>query len=171
MPDVNLNDLQKLGIAQALYKALGRIVSTKDPDSLRSYCDMGLKELYARTGAKQLEIIVGGLKFGQLTAKTSNPTVKETVFVNDRDLLLNGAEPKDVIDFAKDYAQEFGEWLWKRHKAEGEIPPGCEVVVQEVPAQFVGTTLTGCKPEDLGVALGDALPDAIHGVLEGGSNG
>lgn len=169
--DITLNDLQRLAVAQALYKALGRIVSTKDPDSLRSMCDQGLKELYRATGAKQLEITVGGIKFGQLTAKTADAKTVETVYVNDRDLLVNGAEPQDVLDFAKDYAKEFSEWLWKRHKAEGEIPPGCEVVVQETPAQFIGTTLTGCKPEDLGIALGDSLPEAIHGVLEGGIDG
>lgn len=171
MGDVTLNDLQRLAVAQALYKALGKVVSTKDPNSLRSMCDAGLKELYSCTGAKQLEIVVGGLKFGQLTAKTSDARVSETVYVNDRDSLVNCAEPQDVLDFAKDYAKEFSEWLWQRHKAEGEIPSGCEVVVHEVPAQFVGTTLTGCKPEDLGIALGDSLPEAIHGVLEGGIDG
>ena len=39
---MNLNELEpvkQLAVAQAIYKAVGAVVSTKDPDSLRSACD------------------------------------------------------------------------------------------------------------------------------------
>lgn len=167
---ITQNDIQRLGVLQALFKAIGKEVSTKDPDSLRSRVDAALKELNASTGVKSLEIVINGLKFGQLTAKTSDRKTVENVYVNDVEDLVGEALPQDILDFIRDNSGEFACWLWERHKDEGEIPPGCEVVVHELPAQFIGTTLTGCKPEDLGIALGDELPSVVIGALEGGGS-
>ena len=55
----DFNEREQLVIAQALYNALGEIVSTKDADSLRGQADDFYKALYMECGAKSYDMKIG----------------------------------------------------------------------------------------------------------------
>ena len=49
---MELTPIERLVIGQALFDKLGKMVSTKDPDSLRGQADRNYKALFDETGAK-----------------------------------------------------------------------------------------------------------------------
>ena len=70
--------MQRLAIAQALYKKIAEMVSTKEPESLRSEVDEQVKGFYAATGGKSYDVNLNGKQVGTMTvnvAKESTSTV------------------------------------------------------------------------------------------------
>ena len=51
-----MNDIQRLCVAQALYKAIAGAVKTRTPGNLRSVLDAELVRMYEQTGAKSFDI-------------------------------------------------------------------------------------------------------------------
>lgn len=51
-----MNDIQRLCVAQALYKAIAGAVKTRTPGNLRAVLDDDLRRLYEQTGAKSFDI-------------------------------------------------------------------------------------------------------------------
>ena len=51
-----MNDIQRLCVAQALYKAIASAVKTRTPGNLRAVLDDDLRRLYEQTGAKSFDI-------------------------------------------------------------------------------------------------------------------
>ena len=127
---MSYNDVQKLAIAQAFYNAAGKMVSTKDPDSLRSQVDEYFAEQYFETGSKSFDVNLNGETVGTYTIKFSKPTQEQTV----SELVID-----DFVDLAK-WSQQLSdeelrlivesnlEWLANQvFKTTGEIPMGCHV--------------------------------------------
>lgn len=51
-----MNDIQRLCVAQALYKAIASAVKTRTPGNLRAMLDAELVRMYEQTGAKSFDI-------------------------------------------------------------------------------------------------------------------
>ena len=152
-----LTDKEKLAVAQAMYRACAAVVSTKDPDSLRSLCDADMLENYASTGAKSYDMLVAGQKVGTYSVRVSKAR-DELVVVDEHDMKRWAIEQGFIVPTV--------DWdAVKRHFAEtGEVPDGCEV--EHTPERASGTTL---KVDETKVAdaLGAELPAAVRGLLEG----
>lgn len=143
-------ELAQLAGLQALYKAIGAAVSTRDAQSLRGRADSELREMFERAGVDRIRITgPDGTEFGRLVAKLTKESTRRRVVVRDLDLLL---ADRDMVDeFMGQHAHEFAEWLL----SEGVVPDGCDVFEEAVPGgQWAGTTLTGCRPEVVLPALG-----------------
>lgn len=80
-----MTELEKLAVAQALYKAIAAAVSTKDPDSLRGRMDAAAIKGYEATGAKGFDLRLNGRKVGTYTVRVSRPVRRTDLAVTDRE--------------------------------------------------------------------------------------
>lgn len=142
--------LTQLAGLQALYKQLGEILSTKNPDGLRGQVDARLHELWETTGVDRLRLMIGDVEVGKLTAKISKPTKRTTMYVNDPTALLDD-DLATMRAFVRSHAKEYAEFYLENN---GAVPDGCEMGVEDVPAKWQGTTITGCKPQQVLPMLG-----------------
>ena len=166
-----MNDSERLAIAQAIYNHLGKLVSTKDPDSLRAQADREYKALFEQTGAKSFDVRVNGEKVGTYSVKVSKAkpevTVKGIEITDDNALYdsIGFMQIYYLIEFARDHSQEFAEWY---AVLTGEALEGCEWVEYVTPATepaYMGGTLK-VNAEDVANAI-NGLDIGIYGLLEG----
>lgn len=164
-----MKDTEALAIMQAIYKAAGEVVSTKDAGNLRGQVDAHLMDMYETFGVDRIELRVNNEKVGSLgLRKSTKAKTKTTVYVNDAVAaakfvaadeklaqLVLGAAQKALVAYVED---------------TGDVPDGCDVSTETEPAGTVlGTTIRGCDPDAVADALNGALPDAVTGLLGGGS--
>lgn len=160
--------MERLAVAQAAYKALGRIVSAKDPGSLRSRMSGALLEDFGRDGTDRRRVMLNGVKVGMLSVRVPEPRERTVAEVTDEAQLLDwGAD--DMRDYlrSRGLVEDFA--LWEREQGYGPASiPG--VTYKTIAERGQATTiLNGCRPEDVAAALGEGLPEAISGLLaEGG---
>lgn len=146
----NNEALTQLAALQSLYKLLGEVLSTKNPDGLRGQADARFRELYESTGIDRIRLTVNDEEVGKYVAKVSSPTKRTVMHVNDVEALLD-----DNIEVMKAFVREHrAEYADYYLDATGAVPDGCEMTVEDVPAQWLGTTITGCKPEKVLPMLG-----------------
>lgn len=161
-----MTDLEKLAIAQGLFKAVGAIVSTKDPNSLRSAQDMELMRLYETIGVDRVTLKVGDTEVGKLSLRRKKATHKAEVVVEDTAALWawlhNEADETLLADIVPAIAKALDAYV----ERTGDVPDGCSVRHVDTPEGIAGTTITGCKPEKIAEALGSELPAAVVGLLE-----
>ena len=163
-----MNDLERLAVAQAAYKALGAMVSASDPESLRGRVDGLLREDYEEKGTDRFRLKVNGQEVGTLSARFTKETHRLVVedmgafadwLVGDGrmylELFLRSPRGRGLVDACA--AAIF---------ADGEVPAGCAVYTE--PPRFDGTVIKGCEPEKVAPALGMTLPQAVAGLLAGG---
>ena len=160
--------MQRLAIAQALYKKIAEMVSTKEPESLRSEVDEQVKGFYAATGGKSYDIDINGKQVGTMTvnvAKESTSTVfdlaDDTAFT--RWLFDTDDGREACARYAYEHAEAFTKWL---ASDTGEIPDGVEVREVTVPKHIKNTTLR-VDPGKVASALGNTLSPVVAGLLGG----
>lgn len=170
---MELSDLQRLAVAEAMGKAIRESTSTRGgahgAPTLRTECDDALREMYETEGVDRKRIVINGTEVGTLSARISKPE-SGTRVVLDRDF--------DLVDWLRHSDGGFDALLRlvRDHKtrdaviaaatADGELPDGCRVEGYERPAQWLGTTLRVSVPK-VGQALGAELPGAVMGLLGG----
>lgn len=160
-----MKDTEALAIMQAIYKASGAMINTRDSDNLRGHIDALLMDMYETMGVDRIELRVGTDKVGTLgLRKSTKDKTKTTVYVNDAlaaakfvaadeklAQLVLGAAQKALVAYVEE---------------TGDVPDGCEVSTETEPKGTVlGTTIRGCEPADVAKALGNDLPDTIAGLL------
>lgn len=159
--------LERLAVAQALYKELDKVVSTKDPRSLRAMCDEELAADFKENGTDRRRIVINGVEVGTLTAKIARPS-KETRFeVTDWGALENWAfSEEDAMAYVVRHVADFAKWHFEQ---TGEMPDGCDLVEMTHPGgQWMGTTIRGCTLDKVSEAAGVILGSEIAALLEGG---
>lgn len=146
----NSEMLTKLAALQSLYKLLGEVLSTKNPDGLRGQADEWFRKLYETTGIDRVSLKVNDEEVGKYVSKVSKPTKRTVMHVNDVEALLD-----DNIEVMRAFVRNhMGEYADYYLGETGAVPDGCEMTVEDVPAQWIGTTITGCKPEKVLTMLG-----------------
>ena len=177
-----MNEMQKLAVAQALYKVVGAAVSTKDPDSLRGRMDAEAEHAYRFDGIKSRDIIINGEKVGTYAAKVAravdyqpaeyetHAAVEDTEKLRNWLLNLDRVERGVVLEFVMTVADEFAAYWLDRC---GELPDGCELqtrcvkqAVDAQPMRYAGTVLK-VDEDAVARALAGELPGVIAGLLEG----
>lgn len=169
--------IQQLAVAQAIYKAVSTVVSTKDPDSLRSACDAEAARRYEAEGVKSTDINIDGVKVGTYSVKVSKAKPKRKaprVWVDDRDEFAEWLASEDGAGWLRQLVEEHGnELAFGVFYETGEIAPGCVAQLNYCepaePARVTGTTLrvdTAAVAEAVGAQLGAG----VTALLEGGTD-
>lgn len=157
-------DYAALAAAQALWKALGAVVSTKEPTSLRSRMDAELRQLWMdKRIFGKMPLVIGGHVVGMLTAKQAPKKHHRSVTVDDPWALLE-AEKDGWEDFVYEHIDQFAEWVVAQGVAN---PAGCTVSEYDDNGGWGGTMITGCKPDEVIPLLRSELPPAIALAIEG----
>lgn len=169
-----MNDIERLAVAQAMYKAVAGMVSTRDPDSLRARADADMLENYERMGMKSVDLRVNGEKVGTYSVKVSKPTgaaKTSRVVVDDSEAAYRWAmtaATDEYEDWCIANIDRFCEYALSEF---GEVADGAHVVTEETAAQPERATGTVLKvdPPKVAHALGVQLPYAVAGLLSGGN--
>lgn len=161
---VGLEDaLKVLAKAQAEYNRLGEIVSTKNPDSLRSLCDEEARLRYELQGIKSWEIHIGGYIVGTYTVAKTKEQPEKTVKrlrIGESDAIRWAMEdaPSNYFDQLAEFAVKLAEDYML---SEGEIIPGAKTVEETVPAEPSRYKNTVLKVDAKNMAKALEAEDAI----------
>lgn len=169
-----MSDLDNLIVAQALYKELGKAVSTSTPGNLRSRVDDFFASEHERTGARTFDLKLNDELVGTYTRRKANKKRAKTEnYLN----IVNVAQLKawlvDVTDielreYVIDRLDDFARYKWEH---DGEIPYGCTVEtidIDETPETYTGMMKIDTKA--VADAMRQQLPPVILGLLEGGND-
>lgn len=182
MGDYVLSGMERLAVAQAMYKLAAPMVKTGDPDSLRGLADADLLASYEGAGVKGVDLRVGGAKVGSLSVRTSKAGPVVTDQTAWQSWLRSRREEGDMrprrvvtVDASK-LADNLVDALamampaavsvaWEAPDVlkglsdggEGRVvdPASGEVVpgVEWATGGAVGTTMRGCEPDKVSAAL------------------
>lgn len=159
----NLTMLEKLTIAQATQNVIGDVVSTKNPDSLRSQLDADVLEDFQTSGIKSRDVRLGDTKVGTYSIRTKKAHAKDVPVL--KDISAYNAWMEENAEYAIAFAyssQDFVQWVIN----QGELPDGYELNHVEIPEQATGTTLK-VDVQKVAQAMGNELPSVVAGLLEG----
>ena len=170
---MQLNEEQQLAVAQALYKRVGEMVSTKNPDSLRNAVDAKYKQLYIDTGAKSFDVSIDGQKVGTYSLRFAKQKPSEVVrsfeikdFMELAKWFSEDVEGAEMMRFTALSLKDFAEW----HFLEtGELPGGCEIVESVTPetgGEYLGGVLK-IDMESMACALEVSAPQMAGYLAEG----
>lgn len=159
--------MQQVLVAQALYRELGKVVSTKG-DGLRSQVDAEVLDWYAKTGAKSFDVNIGGQKVGTYSVTVSKPKSERVYDLEDAEAFEGWLASDEGLDAANGFLGDHTEQFVREYaEGTGTVPPGVAVRTVETPAHAKGTVV---RPDaaKLARALGGELPTVIAGLLGGG---
>ena len=168
-----MNDIERLAVAQALYKAVAGMVSTKDPDSLRARADADMLANYERMGMKSVDLRVNGEKVGTYSVKVSKPTgaaKTSRLVVDDSEAAYRWAMTAAADEYEDWCIANIDRFCQYALDEFGEVADGAHVETDTAAAQperATGTVLKVDVPK-VAHALGGELPGAVAGLLKGG---
>lgn len=171
---MELNDLQRLAVAEAMGKAIKDVTNPRGgahgAPTLRTECDDALRKMYEEEGVDRKRIVINGQEVGTLSARLSKSESGTRVVMDDEKAfvrwLMAGDGGEDAI-WRLIHDHKTRDAIISAATADGELPDGCRVEDYEKPAAWLGTTLR-VDPKKVGAALGGELPSAIVGLLGGG---
>ncbi len=170
---MELNELQRLAIATAAEKVLQTVTSSRDTESLRAKVDSDMRALWEKDGVTQRKVKLNGVTVGTYSVRTKPAeTIREVVVTSGHDFVTWLYATEDGHDLLFTFAlSPAGQKLMMECVADtllvdGILPDGCKVVTTDLPERWGGTTLRGCRPSDVALALGNGLQEALVDVLE-----
>lgn len=168
-----MNDIERLAVAQAMYKAVAGMVSTRDPDSLRARADADMLGNYERMGMKSVDLRVNGEKVGTYSVKVSKPTgaaKTSRVVVDDSEAAYRWAMTAAADEYEDWCIANINRFCDYALSEFGEVADGAHVETEEADAQPERATGTVLKvdPPKVAHALGAQLSFAVAGLLSGG---
>ena len=168
---LELTNIEKLAIAQALLNSIGDMTKTKCETNLRGLVDAEIKERYLNDSmaAKSYDVKVQGQKVGTMSLTISKPkpaVIEHTLNVKDSEQLLEWAIDNGFVDVNMPAVIEY-------FRLNGDIPAGCyveETIKPEVLGGEITKTTLKVDSEKVARALGAQLEPVIYRLLEGGIN-
>lgn len=170
-----MKDTERLAFAQALYKAVSELVSTKNPDSLRSAVDGYYLKLYDETGAKSFNVTINGEDVGTYSLKFSKEQPQQTrteLEIYDFEELAKWFNDKTDEEIRYYVALNLGDFARYCFNVEGEIPQGCrpkEIITAAVEKHCIGGALR-VDTSKVAQAMRGQLGQSVAGLLGGASN-
>lgn len=151
------DEKEQLAIAQGLYKALGEIVSTKNPNSLRGRADAEIMADAANRKKSTIELYINDTYVGCISPIESKAETR--IIVEDPEAALGGIVEDTGLDgLPQDIVQKIADWYFKK---TGAVPDGCSAYAE--PKRISGTKITGCGVDAVSSALGvNLMQAAIH---------
>ena len=153
-----MNDSERLTIAQALYKKLAKLVSTKDPDSLRTACDRELMQMFEDNGIDRVRLRANGVMVGNMSIRETKGKPQISFVVDDDEVFRDWCEQNGYM--RPDYDAIHADMA-----ATGVVPDGCTVETY-VPEPTFSTVLKIDEDAVL-AAYGDKLVEPVKALLEG----
>ena len=162
-----LTTIEKLTLAQAIFKVVGDAVSTKNPDSVRAQVDEEMLKAYELDGIKSRDLRVNGQKVGTYSVRVSKPKTEDVLSETDHDAFVKwaGENPEICTLFALNQAAKLAQFALD---TAGELPDGYEINHVVIPEHATGTTLK-VDVQKVAQAMGNELPSVVAGLLEGGN--
>lgn len=168
-----MRPIERLAVAQALYKMLGEVVSTSKAGNLRSEVDDYYKRRYVEDGTRTADVLIGGTKVGTFSIISKDAGGGAVVYVEDGEAFDDWAQDEDAV------ANACVAWMLadaKRREAfarywvelTGAVPDGCEAYADR-PRTELSTRFSRLDPDKVAEALGADLPPAVVGLLGGGA--
>jgi len=156
-----LDDVEKLAVAQALYNMVGGMVSTKTPGNLRDAVNKHYVGLYEQTGAKSFDVKLFGGKVGTFSVTTTKPVeqVKRIALdvVDEHEFEL-WAGSNGFIRTSYDW-----DGIYALFNETGEVPEGCSPRAEVTPGKPGGEVKSTSFSLDYG-AVEAAIGPQIEGV-------
>ena len=171
---MELNDLQRLAVAEAMGKAIKDVTNPRGgahgAPTLRTECDDALRQMYETEGVDRKRIVINGTEVGTLSARLSKPESGTRVVMDNDSDFVDWLRHSDggfdaLLRLVRD--PKTRDAIISAATADGELPDGCRVEDYEKPSAWLGTTLR-VDPKKVGAALGAELPSAVVGLLGGG---
>lgn len=170
-----MTDIERLTVAQAVYNAVGDLVSTKRPGNLRDRATAQLVGMYQQMGVRSLDLRLNEEKVGTFSVVVSKATPERherAIDVTDAQKALRWAKdnPEEWDEFVSMALPEFCRYVFEEY---GEVPDGCEVTDRVTPAQperASGTTRLKVDQQKVAQALQGQLSAYVAGLLEGGED-
>lgn len=153
-----MTELERLAIAQAIYKRIGGYVSTKDSCSLRSECDRELLQMFENNGIDRVQVRANGVKVGTLSVRETKGKHMTVIHVTDEDAYLRWCSDNGYMT-----VDEAG--VKAAVESDGIIPDGVEVESIETAPTY--SSVLRIDEDAVFEAFGDKLPGAVSGMLEG----
>lgn len=157
------DDVARLALAQALYKKVANLVSTRDPESLRWQFDREILANYAESGAKSGEMRIGGEKVGTWSVVKGEPSSTRHWKVRDEDAVLDRLDADDLRYFAKEHMDYLIEWmednglevpgLYHEDVRDPEKPPRVAIRLND-PDEVIETARRTLPPDHMRALLG-----------------
>ncbi|MDD6566961.1 MAG: hypothetical protein PUF11_09305 [Parafannyhessea umbonata] len=143
-------DRARLLMAQSVYRECAGMVKTGSPDNLRGQLDEELESQYERTGARSVDVRVGGVTCATATrtVKAGRPRCDMTV-----------TDERAFAEWVADNITEFYEPILAQCARSGEVPDGVDVTTSETP-DTVRWQLKNLDPHAVAVAVRAVFPDA-----------
>lgn len=168
---MELNNLQKLAVAQALLKV---VKEQTDPhggkrgeSNLRTEADDDLRAMYESTGVDRVRISIGGEAVGTMSARLSKPVERVEPEVFDSAAFVKWLRTSDGgLDTLHRLVAGMPDKVLAAATADGELPDGCRMVARSEPAKWTGTMLR-VDAAKVASALAGELPQAVAGLLAG----
>lgn len=159
---MNNDETEYLAIAQGLYRALGEIVATGNPDNLRGRIDAEILADAAKRKKTTVELYIGDKYVGCISPVESKESTR--IIVEDAAAALQDIMYDISLDeLPHDIVRKIAEWYFKK---TGAVPNGCSSYTE--PKRITNTKITGCDPQQVATALGMNLPQAVVHLLGGG---
>lgn len=168
VPPMSFEDaLLCLARCQAEYNRLAGIVSTKDPDSLRSAVDEEMRLRYELHGVKSLDVMCDGVTVATYSvSKTKEQPERRTKVLT----MPEGSAMRWIMDDAPEecYAElcaAAAKIAEKHMRDTGEIIEGAQIVERvepAVPSRFKNTVLK-INAEGMSKALGEGSGNVLLG--------
>jgi hypothetical protein len=171
-PEADAEEIKRLALAQALFKAIKAEVGTGNEFNLRGRVDAIMAERFAQAkqlglAPKSFDVEIDGEKVGTYSITTTKAKPAEShveLRVSDEEELLrwalkNGCWKVDMDSVNAMFA------------ATGEVPPGCEakeVTTPAVEGGKISRTSLRIDPEKVSYSLGADLGEMARYLLEGG---
>lgn len=164
------NDLARLAVAQAVYKAMGEELSTRGKahgaDNVRTRVDDELRRLFDESSTDRLRLTVNGTDVGTIGARVTKPTSRDWFSCDSVPELVAWLRSDDGEAVLTRLVQSMGGDIAADSVAqEGELPPGCSAHHDETPGGGWGGTTLRVDVGKVRDALGDGLPAALAGLL------
>lgn len=170
---MDFSPIEKLAVAQALFKAVGEHVKTKDPGNLRGEVDALMAESYEKARAqgiapKSFDIEINGTKVGTYSITAEKPVEEK----HDVELEVEDAEAFEKWAVERGFARTQVDMASVRRYFDetGEVPDGSKPVSVIIPAVEGGgikSTSLRVDPEKVARALGPQLEPVTYAFLEG----
>jgi hypothetical protein len=168
-----MRPIERLAVAQALYKRLGEVVSTSKADNLRSEVDDYYKRRYVEDGTRTADVLIGGTKVGTFSVIAKDVGGGATVYVEDGEVFDDWVRDDDAaanacIEWMLSDARRRDAFLRYFVEVTGVVPDGCEAYANK-PRTELSTRFSRLDPDKVAEALGADLPPAVVGLLGGGA--
>lgn len=168
-----MNEIEQLAIEQALYNIIGADLKTGNPDNLRGRVNQVFLAYNEQTHGRSYDVQLNGESVGTYTfPKTKAEPAKTVTTIEVVDYaMLRAYEDDNWLDWQGRWVMEhIGELAREYVEQTGEVLPGVDVRVEEIPAKPAGIRPNGTlrvQPQKVADALGNQLGTAVRGLLEG----